>query len=315
MIKIEDINSILVIGAGTMGHSIAQVYAQSGFNVDLVDSNPKMLSHALKLIESNLKVLAEFEKVGLNEIPSIISRISTTTNLKKAAEGKIFVLEAVSEIPDLKKQLFNQLSELCPEEAVLASNTSSLDIFRLLRDFKNPNRLITHHWFAPPHIIPLVEVAPSKKTSKEVIDFSIRLLQKIGKKPVLINKFAPSYIVNKIQNAISGAMYELLVKKIATAEQIDFAIKSSLGIRLPVVGIVQSQDFTGLDLVYDIQKSMGGILPIIKEKVESNQLGAKTGKGFYDYGGKTEDEILKKRDRLYLRQLDFLEKLNNFEAV
>ncbi|MFX0010968.1 MAG: 3-hydroxyacyl-CoA dehydrogenase family protein [Candidatus Hermodarchaeota archaeon] len=315
MINIDDLNGIAIIGAGTMGHGIAQVYAQAGFKVILVDTNLEILKHAMKLIESNLQVLAEFNKVGVNEIPSILSRIYTTTDFERAVEGKKFVLEAVSEIPEIKKHIFNQLAEICPNDAVLASNTSTLDIFKLLKDIKNQKRLITHHWFAPPHIIPLVEVAPSKKTSKEVINFSIELLQKIGKKPILINKFIPTYIVNKIQNAISGAMYELLTMKIATAEEIDFAIKSTLGIRLPIVGIVQSQDFTGLDLIYDIQKSMGGILPLIKEKVENNHLGAKTGKGFYEYNGKTEEEILKIRDRLYLQQLEFLEKTTNFKPI
>ena len=315
MIKVDDLNGIAIIGAGTMGRGIAQVYAQAGFKVILVDTNLEILNHAMKLIESNLQVLAEFNKVHVKDIPSILSRIYTTTDFERAAEGKNFVLEAVSEIPEIKKHIFNQLAEICPNDAILASNTSSLDIFKLLKDIKNPKRIITHHWFAPPHIIPLVEVSPSKKTSKDVINFSIELLQKIGKKPIVIHKFIPTYIVNKIQNAISSAMYELLAKKIATAEEIDFAIKSTLGIRLPIVGVVQSQDFTGLDVVYDIQKSMGGILPLIKEKVENNHLGAKTGKGFYEYNGKTEEEILKIRDRLYLQQLEFLEKTTNFKPI
>ena len=298
-----------------MGHSIAQVYAQAGFEVDLVDIHQKKLEHALELIRSNLAVLSEFDRVPTNEIDSIIKRIHPKTDLKEAAYKKMFVVEAVSEIPELKKQLFDQLSEFCPENAVLASNTSSLDIFKITRGINNRSRIIAHHWFAPPHIIPLVEVVPSKKTSPETVEFSVNLLKKIGKEPIVIDRFLPGYIVNRIQNALYGAMYELLARNIATPEQIDLAIRTTLGIRLPIVGIAQSQDFTGLDLVSDIMKSKGGILPIIQEKVDCNQLGAKTGKGFYDYHGKSEEEILKKRDRLFLRQLEFLEKLTSFKRI
>ncbi|MBY9009254.1 MAG: 3-hydroxyacyl-CoA dehydrogenase family protein [Candidatus Lokiarchaeota archaeon] len=315
MIEIEDLNSVLIIGAGTMGHSIAQVYAQAGFEVDLVDTHQKKLDHALDLIMSNLEVLAEFDRVQNDEILSIIERIHPKTDLKEAAHEKMFVVEAVFENPDLKKHLFNQLSEFCPENAILASNTSSLDIFQITRGVKNRSRVIAHHWFSPPHIIPVVEVVPGRKTSQEVVDFSVNLIQKIGKKPIVIKKFIPSYIVNRIQNALYGAMYELLARKIATPEQIDLAIKSTLGIRLPIVGIAQSQDFTGLDLVLDIIKSKGGTLGLIQDKVDNNHLGAKTGKGLYDYHGKSEEEILKKRDRLYLRQLEFLEKLTSFKRI
>ena len=298
-----------------MGHSIAQVYAQAGFEVDLVDTDQKKLDHALKLIKSNLDVLAEFNRVKMEEVPSIISRIHTKTNIIEAASDKLFVLEAVNEVVELKKKIFEQLSEFCPENAILASNTSSLDIFQITRGIKNVHRVIAHHWFAPPHIIPLVEVVPGRKTSNDTVEFSVNLLKRIGKEPIVIDKFIPGYIVNRIQNALYGAMYELLARNIATPEQIDLAIRTTLGIRLPIIGIAQSQDFTGLDLVYDIMKSKGGVLPLIQEKVDSNQLGAKTGKGLYDYHGKSEEEILKKRDRLFLRQLDFLEKLTSFKRI
>ena len=298
-----------------MGHSIAQVYAQAGFEVDLVDTDQKKLDHALDLIKSNLAVLAEFNRVQNDEILPIIERIHPKTDLKEAAYEKMFVVEAVYENRDLKKHLFNQLSEFCPENAILASNTSNLDIFTITKGIKNVHRVIAHHWFAPPHIIPLVEVVPGRKTSKDIVEFSVNLLKRIGKEPIVIDKFIQGYIVNRIQNALYGAMYELLAKNIATPEQIDLAIRTTLGIRLPIIGIAQSQDFTGLDLVYDIMKSKGGVLPMIQEKVDSNQLGAKTGKGLYDYHGKSEEEILKKRDRLFLRQLEFLEKLTSFKRI
>ena len=312
---LKELKKILIVGAGTMGHSIAQVYAQAGFNVNLVDLNRKILKHAIGLIESNLNTLAEFNNVEKDKIPQILKRIQVSSNLKESAENADLVTEAVKEIPELKKKIFLQLSDYCSEDIILASNTSSLDIFKLLKNIKNPQRLITHHWYAPPHIIPLVEIAPGKRTSKEVVELSTELIELLGKKPIVMKNFAPSYIVNKIQNAISATMYELIIRDLATPEQIDTAIKTSLGIRLPIVGIIQSQDFTGLDLVYDIQKAMGVTVPPIKERVERGQLGTKTGKGFYDYENRSEDEILKKRDRLYLAQLDFLEKLNSFNPV
>jgi 3-hydroxybutyryl-CoA dehydrogenase len=315
MINIEELRKVLVIGAGTMGHSIAQVFAQAGFEVDLVDVDQNKLDHALKLIKSNLNVLTEFNRVKADEITSIISRINLKTNLKEAAKNAQFVLEAVSEVVELKEKIFLKLSENCPENAVLASNTSTLEIFKITRKVKNQERIIAHHWFAPPHIIPLVEVAPGRKTSKDIVDFSVDILQKIGKKPIVIEKFIPSYIVNRLQNAMSSAMYELLARNIATPEQIDLAMKSVLGIRLPIIGVVQSQDFTGLDLVLDIIESKGGTFGLIKDKVEKNHLGVKTGKGLYEYQGRSEEEILKKRDRLLLQQLEFLENLTSFEPI
>jgi 3-hydroxybutyryl-CoA dehydrogenase len=313
--ELSEIKRIMVIGAGTMGHSIAQVYAQVGFEVDLVDINQKKLESAIKLIRSNLEVLAEFNRFPKNEILKIIDLIHPTTDLEANARKADLVIEAVSEVPELKEKIFKQLSDYCNENIVFASNTSSLDIFKIAKDIKNPSRLITHHYYAPPHIIPLVEIAPGKKTSKEVVEFSVKLMEKLGKKPIVMKKFSPSYIVNKIQNAISGVMYEILIRDLATIEQIDIAVKTSLGIRLPIVGIVQSQDFTGLDLVYDILNSMGIMVPPIKERAERGDLGVKSGKGFYDYKGRGEEEILQKRDRFYLKMLEHLEKIEAFKPI
>jgi len=313
--KVDDIKHITVVGAGTMGHSIAQVYAQFGFKVDLIDINDGILKRAMNLIESNLLVLEEFDRLGENTISNILSHIFPSTNLKQAAKKADLVTEAVREVPEIKKTIFSKLEDYCSTDTILASNTSTLDIFKILRELKHPERLITHHWFAPPHIIPLVEIAPGRNTLQEVLDLSVKLMEKLDKKPIVMKRFVPSYIVNQIQKAILPIVYNLLIRGLATAEQIDLAIKTSLGIRLPIVGIVQSQDFTGLDLIYDIQKGINKIVPVIKDSVEKGHLGVKTGIGFYDYGGASEEEIMKRRDRLYLKQLGFLEKLNNFEPV
>jgi len=310
----KNVKSALVVGAGVMGHSIAQVFAQARIEVNLVDLDGKILERAMNLVKSNLETLAEFGRVSGDEIPQILARIHPSTDLAAAAKGVDFVLEAVVEVPDVKKRIFSQLEEFCPEDTVLASNTSTLDIFSIA-EAKKPERLVAAHWFAPPHIIPLVEVVPGPKTSPEVVTFTAKLMERLGKKTVVMKEFVPAFIVNRIQNYIGMAFFEILDNGWATPQEIDMAVKTSLGIRLPIVGVVQCLDFTGLDLVLDIMKSTGLKNPLIEEKVTQGHLGAKTSKGIYDYGGRSEVEILKKRDRLYLKTLDHLERIEAFEPV
>ena len=313
---VKNINRILVVGAGTMGHSIAQVFAQHGYEVDLIDVNKERLKKALNLIKSNLNVLSEFNKVNFDEITDIINRIHVSTDLTSVAPNADLAIEVVNEVPSIKKEVFMKLNESCKKDIILVSNTSGLNIFEIA-EIDNPERLIIHHWFAPPHIIPLVEVVKGPNTSEEVVKFSVDLLNSLGKKPIVLNQFVDNFIVNRIQNVISVQVYEMIAKGWATPEQIDLAIKTSLGIRLPIVGVVQTQDFTGLDLILDIQKRyrMNKRFPQIEQLVNQGRLGAKTGKGWYDYRGKTEQEILMKRDQKYLKMLKLLENIEAFEPI
>ncbi|MCD6570632.1 MAG: 3-hydroxyacyl-CoA dehydrogenase family protein [Deltaproteobacteria bacterium] len=310
----RDVKSVVIVGAGTMGHSIAQVFAQAGIDVGLVDINKGALERALRLIKSNLKTLADFGRISSVEIPKILERIHPSTDLAVAAQETDFALEAVVEVPDVKREVFRQLDELCSKDTILASNTSTLDVFSIA-DIRQPSRLVVSHWFAPPYIIPLVEVVPGPKTSSEVITFTANLMERLGKRPVIMKRFVPSFIVNRIQQAIIITVMEMLENGWATPEDIDLAVKTSLGVRLPIVGAVQTLDFTGLDLIYDIQNSVGMAVGLIKERVEQGHLGVKTSKGIYDYGGRSEEEILQKRDELYLKMLNYLEDINAFDPV
>jgi 3-hydroxybutyryl-CoA dehydrogenase len=140
-------------------------------------------------------------------------------------------------------------------------------------------------------------------------------MRRIGKRPIVMKKFVQRFIVNRIQNAIVFCVLEMLENGWATPEDIDLAVKTSLGIRLPIVGVIQSWDFNGLNLVNDVLKSQGKNIPLIADKVKQGHLGASTSKGIYDYGGRTEAEILRKRDELFFKMLDHLEKIGAFEAV
>ncbi|MFH1628653.1 MAG: 3-hydroxyacyl-CoA dehydrogenase family protein [Pseudomonadota bacterium] len=310
----NNVKRAVVVGAGVMGHSMAHVFAQAGIEVNLVDLDETVLEHAMDLMKANLETLAEFERVRGDDIPEILARIHPSTDLAGGAGGVDFAVEAVSEVPDIKREVFSQLDQFSPRDTVIASNTSSLDIFSLAQ-ITRPERLVVAHWFAPPHIIPLVEVVPGPETSQEVVELTANLMKRLGKKTVIMKEFVPAFIVNRIQHSIAGAVWEMLEKGWATAEEIDLAVKSSLGIRLPVVGVVQTSDFTGLDLIYDIMKGRGSVSPLVKEMVDMGHLGVKTSKGLYDYGGRSDVEILKKRDRRYLKLLDYLEKIKAFEPI
>ncbi|MBU0735851.1 MAG: 3-hydroxyacyl-CoA dehydrogenase family protein [Proteobacteria bacterium] len=314
MMDHNDVKRAVVVGAGVMGHSMAHVFAQAGIEVNLVDLDETVLEHAMDLMKANLETLAEFERVRGDDIPEILARIHPSTDLAGGAQGVDFAVEAVSEVPDIKREVFSQLDQFSPRDTVIASNTSSLDIFSLAQ-ITRPERLVVAHWFAPPHIIPLVEVVPGPETSQEVVELTANLMKRLGKKTVIMKEFVPAFIVNRIQHSIAGAVWEMLEKGWATAEEIDLAVKSSLGIRLPVVGVVQTSDFTGLDLIYDIMKGRGSVSPLVKEMVDMGHLGVKTSKGLYDYGGRSDVEILKKRDRRYLKLLDYLEKIKAFEPI
>lgn len=311
---VKEVEHVLVVGAGVMGHSIAQVFAQAGIETALMDLDDKVLEHAVSLIKSNLVTLAEYGSISEDEIPPILERIHLTTDLASSAKRVDFVMEAVSEVPEIKKKVFSQLDDFCPKDTVIASNTSGLNIFEMA-DLRNPERLVIAHWYAPAHIIPLVEVVPGPKTSPDVLSYTAGLMDRIGKQPAVMKEFVTGFIVNKINFAIALAALEMLENGVATPEEIDRAVKVSLGIRLPIVGVVQTMDFNGLDLVQDILQGLHSKNSLIDERVSRGHLGVKTSKGIYDYGGRSEEAVLKKRDLLYLKMVDHLKVIKAFEPV
>lgn len=310
----KKISNIAVFGAGVMGNSIAQAFAEKGFHVRLWSRSQQTLDRAMNLIQSNLETMAKPDRITDAHAQSILDHIHTTRDLAETAEDADFVLETIAENPEAKKELFSNLNQLCSQDTIFSSNTSGLDVFNLV-EIDNPERMVITHWFSPATIIPLVEVVPGEKTSQETIDLTVKLLERLERKPIVLKKFVRAFIVNRIQNAINGAVLEMLDNDWVSPEDIDIAVKNTLGIRLPVVGVAQVLDFNGLDLIHSIMQRLGTKSTFIEEKVRQGHLGAKTSKGIYDYGSRSEAEIQKKRDDLYLSMLAHLKKINAFEPV
>jgi 3-hydroxybutyryl-CoA dehydrogenase len=312
--KDDGIRNIAVVGAGVMGHGIAQVFAGAGYAVTLVDRDGTVLKTARERIAGNLKTLIAEGRVRAEEAPAILDRITMVTDLAAAGKTADLAVEAVPEAPELKKEIFARLDAVCPAHTIFASNTSGLDVFSLV-GISHPERLVATHFFAPAHIIPLVEVCPGPHTDPGIVKTVANLLEKAGKQPVVLRQFVPSFIVNRIQNYMSMAVFEILRNGWATPEEIDLAVKSSLGVRMPVVGVVQSLDFTGLDLVGDISRSHGFTVPVIEDLVSRGHLGAKSSKGFYDYRGRSEEEINAVRDGRLIKVADALKVLGTQESI
>ena len=313
-------NNVTIVGAGTMGHSLAQVFAQGGHQVFLNDISQDILIRAKRLIESNLKTLADVGLFDLQDHSIVVEeRIDYTTDLAAAVASSGLVIEAIVEDPNAKKALFSRLDRLSPPEAILASNTSYLNIYEFV-ETKRPGKVIITHWFAPPHIVPLVEIVPGPLTSPETVTAVKKMIDDLGKQTIVLKKFLPGFIANRLQAALSLEVYHLLDNGYATPEDIDRATKASFGLRMPILGLVKRADFAGLDMTQHALRNKSYIPPAVKGRsdaidsmVSKGRLGVKTGKGFYDYGNLPIEEILRERDLKLLKLKEFLHDMGEMD--
>jgi 3-hydroxybutyryl-CoA dehydrogenase len=287
---VNSVKQITVVGAGLMGHGIAQVFARKGFPVFLYDLREDLLKQALMRIRANLDILVESGFESPSRIEGILSRIALTTDLGEALKGADFVLEAVPEDFELKKSLFEEMDRLTPDHTIIASNTSMLSISQFGKGVGKKENLIIAHWFNPPHIVPVVELVMGERTSEDTFRVTFDLLTEVGKEPVKVLKETPGFLVNRIQTAMFREVLSLLEQGIASPEDLDRAVKGSFGLRLGVMGVLETMDMAGLDLMY---KGIQHLYPsidrsttpqkIMEEKIGKGELGLKTGKGFFAY--------------------------------
>ena len=305
------INNIAVIGLGTIGHSVAQFFATGGCTVKCFDPQREARETVTSRIHSNLEQMAAAGIVAPNQIDEIIGRLAICDSPAQALEEAEFVSEAAVEDLAVKQELFANLETMVTPETILASNTSSHPMSQISKRMQHRQRALVTHPFNPPHLLPVIEVVPTAETLESVVDSTMELLQRMGKQPVRLRKEVPGFLINRIQTAMVREVWDLLDQDVASAEDIDAAVRGSLGFRLAAIGPLEVCDFAGLDiwarvfgnLSEDIRSSTD--LPAgIQKLVDSGQFGTKTGRGFFDYSepGQLEDRT-SKRDQSFLQIL------------
>jgi 3-hydroxybutyryl-CoA dehydrogenase len=314
--NLNEIQTVAVIGSGIMGHGIAQSFIMNGYAVMLYDLNESILKTAEAHIKNSLELFRQADLIADADIEKAMKRLTLTADLKKAAQPANFIIEAIPEDLSLKQDIFCQIENLCDRNTIIASNTSSLRLTDIDERVKNKKRLVITHWFNPAQLVPTVEVVRGAETSDEVLDITYDLLTKIKKVPVKINKELPGFLVNRIQIALAREVLDLYEKGVASAADIDKAIKGSIGFRLASIGPLITMDLGGLNIWFKVFENLLPDIQSSKEPpgalqrlVEAGHEGIKSGKGFFDYSmdfskGELEDTI-KERDQ------DFLHRLKN----
>ncbi|RLI12828.1 3-hydroxybutyryl-CoA dehydrogenase [Candidatus Bathyarchaeota archaeon] len=285
---VERIKKIVVVGAGTMGHGIAQVCAMRGFDVVLIDIKDEILQKALEKIKWSLSKFVEKRRIREEDAEATLARITPTTKYEGYVDDADFAIEAVVENLDIKKKIFAKLDELMPEHAILTSNTSTLSITEMGRATKRPDKVAGMHWFNPPQLMQLIEVIRGEDTSDETLNTVVELAKKLGKTPVICKKDVRGFIVNRILGNVFNEAFWTYYRGEASKEGIDATVKYSGGFPM---GWFELADYVGLDIAYEVGKIMYEAYgerfkpcpEVIEPLVKEGKLGQKTGQGFYDW--------------------------------
>ncbi|MEO1998120.1 MAG: 3-hydroxyacyl-CoA dehydrogenase family protein [Planctomycetaceae bacterium] len=304
---------VAVLGLGTMGHGIAQTMAVAGCRVCAFDQSLEARSNVVRRVKANLLQMVEVGIVADNAVDEILERITVCDTEQAATLDAEFVTEAVSEDLVVKQELFERLESQVGDDTLLASNTSSYPMTDIAARMRLPRRAIVTHWFNPPHIVPVVEVVPGEQTSEDTTQTACDLLERMGKMPVRLNQEIPGFLVNRVQNAMFREIWDLLDRGIATADQIDVAIRGSMGLRLAALGPLAIIDFAGWDITTRVFKNLiphmrcDGELPErVAGLVRDGHYGVKTGQGVFDYPGDAAPRQIADRDRRFLELVKLL---------
>ena len=306
--KLENIKKVGVVGVGTMGFGIAINFALWGYPTIMSDISDKVLQQSMKMIRSAMALFMEEGLITRQQADDTVRRIATTTDLAEVAANSDFITEAIVEKSEDKRELFNKLDKLCLPHTILASNTSGLVLSDFGADVKRQDKIVITHYFAPPHIVPGVEVAKGPGTSDETFNITYDLMKKIRKIPIRVLKELPGYLLNRIQSAMSREANRLWAEGVATAEDIELGVKSTFGFRMPHEGPMMHYDVAGIwKWPRDVRAAMSTRRVSRESKLSAEaaekirQRMAQGSPWFVD--PERFDEAIEKRDREYIRRL------------
>lgn len=305
--------NITILGAGVMGHGAAQLFAQAGKNVRIRARRETSLEKARELITNSLKIMVEKAMLTDNEKNQTLDRITYTTDLHEAIQNADFILESIPEVLETKLETYEIIESVVSEDAIISSNTSTFPLKELTQNAKHPERFIITHFFNPPQLVPIVEIVKDDNTNEDTINATYDILKEIGKSPVVLKKEITGFIVNRVQVAMLREAFHLMEEGVATAEDIDTAMKGSMGFKWAFCGPMESQDLAGLQtteaMVGNIMQDLSNTREVpsfLKEMVDNDQLGIRTNEGFYNYDDNGENAI-HTRDDHFLDLLKLLQ--------
>lgn len=303
MNSINDIKKIAVLGAGTMGPGIAQMFAMGGYTVTIWTRSEATREKAKQTLYKSMQTFVEEELLAADKLEETYARVDFALTIEEAVKGVDFIQETIVENKQAKLDLFAEVDKYVSDDCIIASNTSGLNVFELVPENRLPQMVIAH-WYSPAQLIPLVEVVKSAQAPQVYADITVELLEKCGKTAVLMKKFIRGYIANRMQMCLNQELFFLLDNGYCTPEDIDKAVKTSFIPRAVVLGLCKRADFGGLDMTANNFKNKSYSMPpevdmpsTLTEHIEKGELGFKTGKGFYDYAGVDKQELLAKRDK------------------
>ncbi len=296
--------NIMILGAGTMGHSIALSAAWANQTVNVYGIDKHDIENAAKGLNNKLKVMSENGLFTSEQANEIRKRVQFTTSLEEAVAGATFIIEVIPEVLDLKKELYNRLEALVEDDVVIASNTSGFKPSILAADMLHPARFVVTHFWNPAHLIPLVEVVKGAHTDAVTVQRAMDVLTLMNKKAIVLNKEIPGFIGNRLQYALFREAQALLDAGAASKEDIDAAVTYSIGRRLPVTGPLMSADMGGLDVFSSISNYLFEDLStdqrsgrVLSQLVNENKLGDKTGEGFYSWAPDVSAKMNEEREQ------------------